>query len=115
MLLATWNVNSIRARKERFLAWIEKQKPDVLCLQELKCERRALDELELEARGWHVAANCQKAYNGVAVLSRSPQEEILVGLQDGEEDPQARLVAARVDGVRYVSAYVPNGNAVGSE
>jgi len=115
MLLATWNVNSIRARQARFLAWLEKQKPDVVCLQELKCEQKVLDSLELEALGWHVVANCQKTYNGVAVLSRTPLADPLIGMQDGEEDPQARLVAATVDGIRVISAYVPNGNGVGSE
>jgi exodeoxyribonuclease III len=115
MLLATWNVNSIRARHDRLLAWLEKQKPDVLCLQELKCERGALDELELEKLGWHVAANCQKTYNGVAILSRAPLSDVFVGMQDGEEDPQARLVAATVGGIRVISAYVPNGSAVGSD
>ena len=115
MLLATWNVNSIRARRDRLLAWLEKQKPDVLCLQELKCELPVLEALELEAHGWYVAANCQKTYNGVAILSRKPLSDVLVGMQDGEEDPQARLVAATVDGVRVISAYVPNGQAVGSD
>ena len=115
MLLATWNVNSIRARRDRLFAWLEKQKPDVLCLQELKCERPAFDALGLEEQGWYVAANCQKTYNGVAILSRRPLSDVVIGLQDGEEDPQARLVAATVDGVRVVSAYVPNGSAVGSE
>jgi len=115
MLLATWNVNSIRARRDRLLAWLEKQKPDVLCLQELKCERHALDALGLEEQGWYVAANCQKTYNGVAILSRRPISDVMVGMQDGEEDPQARLVAGTVDGIRIVSVYVPNGGVVGSD
>lgn len=115
MLLATWNVNSIRARQERFLAWIEKQKPDVLCLQELKCEQKVFDALGLEDHGWHIAANCQKTYNGVAILSRQPIDDVIIGMQDGVEDPQARLVAARVDGIRVICAYVPNGSQVGSD
>lgn len=115
MLIATWNVNSIRARKDRLLAWLEKRRPDVVCLQELKCESDVLAEIGLEALGWHVVANCQRTYNGVAILSREPLADALLGMQDGEEDPQARLVAATVRGIRVISAYVPNGSAVGSD
>lgn len=115
MLLATWNVNSIRARKERLVSFLERHQPDVVCLQELKCEQKVLDELELEKHGYHVAATCQKTYNGVAILSKAPLSDVEIGLQDDVDDPQARLIAATVDGVRVISAYIPNGSAVGSD
>ncbi len=116
MLLATWNVNSIRARQERLVEWLAARKPDVLCLQELKCELPALEKLGLKELGYEVAAACQKTYNGVAILSKRPLEDVQIGLQDGDaEDTQARLVAATVDGIRVISVYVPNGQAVGSD
>lgn len=115
MLLATWNVNSIRARQERLVNFLERHQPDVVCLQELKCEQAILDELELEKHGYQVAATCQKTYNGVAILSKTPLSDVQIGLQDGVDDPQARLIAATVDGIRVISAYIPNGSAVGSD
>lgn len=116
MRLATWNVNSIRARQERVIAWIERTQPDVVCLQELKCEAPQLAEIGLERLGYEVAASCQRTYNGVAILSRVPLEDVTRGLEDEEEPvPQARLVAATVNGVRVISVYVPNGQAVGSD
>jgi len=115
MLLATWNVNSIRARKDRAVAWIQRHQPAILCLQELKADQETFDAMMFEDLGYYVAANCQKTYNGVAILSKSPLEDVDIGLGDGEEDPQARLVAATVDGIRVVNVYVPNGQSVGSE
>lgn len=115
MKLVTWNVNSIRAREARLRAWIELHQPDVLCLQELKCERPQLDALGLPALGYELAAACQKSWNGVAILSRRPLSDVQEGMQDGEDDPQARVVSARVDGVRIVSAYFPNGGELGSD
>lgn len=115
MLLATWNVNSIRARQARLVDFLGRHSPDVVCLQELKCESSVLETLELESLGYHVAATCQKTYNGVAILSKKQVSDVEIGLGDGEDDPQARLIAATVDGVRVLSAYVPNGSAVGSD
>ncbi len=115
MKLVTWNVNSIRAREARLRAWIEQHQPDVLCLQELKCERPQLDALGLPALGYELAAACQKSWNGVAILSRRPLTDVQEGMQDGEEDPQARVVSARVDGIRIVCGYFPNGGALGSD
>jgi exodeoxyribonuclease-3 len=116
VLLATWNVNSIRARQERLVEWLAAKKPDVVCLQELKCELPVFETIDFRALGYEVAATCQKTYNGVAILSRRPLADVQIGLQDGDaEDTQARLVAATVDGIRVVSVYVPNGQAVGSE
>ncbi len=115
MLLATWNVNSIRVRHERLFAWIAAHQPDVLCLQELKAEAPVLESLQLESLGYQVAANCQKTYNGVAILSKFPLSDVAIGMGDDEEDPQARLIAATIQGVRVICAYVPNGSEVGSE
>lgn len=115
MWIATWNVNSIRARRERFLAWLEKRQPDVLLLQELKCQLADLEPFDFASLGYHAAANTQKTYNGVAILSKTPLEDIRMGLDDGVEDPQARLVAASTRGIRFLSAYIPNGSEVGSE
>lgn len=115
MKLATWNVNSIRARVERVGPWLEEHQPDVLCMQELKVEE---DKFPLElfrAAGYDVALACQKTYNGVAIASRLPISDVRRGLDDGVEDPQARLISASIDGVRVMSVYVPNGQAVGSD
>lgn len=115
MWIATWNVNSIRARHERLLAWLQHRQPDVLCLQELKVEESKYPFDELRALGYESAINAQKTYNGVAILSRTPITDVFVGLSDDVEDPQARLVAGTVRGVRVVSVYVPNGQTVGSD
>jgi exodeoxyribonuclease-3 len=113
--LATWNVNSVRARIERVLAWLSTHKPDIVCLQELKCEEQLLPTLELHALGYHGVYHCQKTYNGVAILSRAPISDVTLGLDDGEDDPQTRLIAGTIDGVRVISAYFPNGDTVGSD
>lgn len=113
--IATFNVNSIRARKERVLAWLARERPDVACLQELKAEEKDLPLAEVKALGYDVVAACQKTYNGVALLSSRPLADVAFGLGDGEDDPQARVVAATVDGVRVISVYAPNGQEVGSD
>jgi exodeoxyribonuclease-3 len=115
MKIATWNVNSIRARMERLRVWLAAQAPDVLCLQETKVEDQAFPARELESLGYHVAAHGQKTYNGVAVLARQPLDDIVRGFGDGVEDAQARFLVVRVGKVRVGSLYVPNGQAVGTE
>ena len=115
MKLVTWNVNSIRARQERLIGFLAREQPDVVCLQELKVSDDAFPRLELEALGWHCAVQGQKTYNGVAILSRAPLADVKMGLDDGDPDQQARLVAATTGGVRVLSAYMPNGRSVGSE
>lgn len=115
MKVATWNVNSLRVRLDRVCAWLEAQAPDVLCLQELKLAESAFPVAELEARGYHAAVFGQKTWNGVAILARRPPEDVRRGFSDGPDDGHARLVSARVDGVRVLSAYFPNGGSVGSE
>lgn len=115
MKVATWNVNSIRARKERVLGWLERAQPDVLCLQETKVEDAQFPRDEFRVAGYEVVLAGQKSYNGVAIAARRPLTDVVRGLDDGTDDPQARLIAATIDGVRILSAYVPNGQAVGSE
>lgn len=114
MRIATWNVNSITARLPRVLAWIEKRKPDVLCLQELKTPDAAFPFQHFEALGYHAVVHGQKQYNGVAILSLSTPVGPRKGMCDGRDDPEARLVAATCSGVRVVSVYVPNGGDMGS-
>src|SRR5258706_1754527 len=97
MLLATWNVNSIRARLERVLAWLEARRPDVCCMQELKVEEKDFPSEAFTAIGYHVARVCQKTYNGVAILARAPVADVACGLDDGDDDPQARPIAGTVD------------------
>jgi exodeoxyribonuclease-3 len=113
--LASWNVNSIRARQEKVLGWVAANQPDVLCLQELKIANELFPVEEFRALGYEAAVLGQKTYNGVAILARAPLSDIALGLSDDVDDPQARLIAATVDGVRVLSAYVPNGQTVGSE
>jgi exodeoxyribonuclease-3 len=115
MKLATWNVNSIRAREERLRRWLEKHQPDVMCLQELKVAEDAFPLLPVRALGYHAAVHGQRTYNGVAILSRAEPTEVERGFGDGGDDAQARLVTARIAGVHVVSAYVPNGSEVGSD
>lgn len=114
MKLATWNVNSIRARLPRVLGWLEAQAPDVLCLQETKVEDAQFPLDDFVARGYRVALFGQRTYNGVAIVSRAEGTDVTRGLGDTSDDPQARLIAATIDGVRVLCAYFPNGEAVGS-
>lgn len=117
MKLASWNVNSIRVRRERLLRWLEAHRPDILCLQELKATEAQFPFEPIRAAGYDVAVFGQKGYNGVAILSRAgqPLEDVRLGLDDGVEDATARLISARIGAVRIVTVYVPNGQVVGSE
>ncbi len=115
MRLATWNLNSIRARLPRLLAWLGRQQPDVLCLQELKVSQEQFPFAEVEAAGYHAAVFGQRTYNGVAILSRTPLREIEAGFGPEDDDPAARLISARAGDLQVLSAYVPNGQVVGSE
>lgn len=112
MLLATWNVNSIRARLPRLLAWLERRRPDVVCLQETKVVDDDFPSAEIEALGYHCRAFGQRTYNGVAILSREEPGEVRLGLPDDPADADRRVIAATVAGVRVVNVYVPNGTAL---
>src|SRR5690349_8193567 len=109
MLIASWNVNSIRARVERVQAWLQATQPDVLCMQELKAEEKQAPVFE----GYYSVASFQKTYNGVAILSKTPITDVTRG--DGSDDGQARLIAGTVGGLRILSVYAPNGQSVGSD
>lgn len=115
MKLATWNVNSIRARQERLLAWLDEHKPDLVCLQETKVTDDLFPHDALREHGYHAAIHGQKTYNGVAILSREPLTDIQCGFDDGEPEPEARLIAASRGDKRIISVYVPNGKAVGTD
>jgi exodeoxyribonuclease III len=114
MRLATWNVNSLNVRLPHVLDWMSSAKPDVVCLQETKLEDSAFPCAEVEAAGYHCVYSGQKTYNGVAILSRSPINDVVAG-NPYLDDPQKRLLAATIDGVRFICAYVVNGQALGSE
>jgi exodeoxyribonuclease-3 len=114
MKIATWNVNSIRSRLQRLLDWLQQARPDVLCLQELKATDESFPYDAVREAGYHAAVFGQKTYNGVAILSRTPPSKIERGWAPGDDDQQARLLAAEIDGVQVNSVYVPNGEQVGS-
>lgn len=115
MKIVSWNVNSVRARYDRLLNWLEANDPDVVCLQELKTEGEAFPWGELEDLGYYAEILGQKTYNGVAIISREPLEDVVLNMNDGVDDPQARLIAATTGGVRVIGVYVPNGGTVDSE
>lgn len=115
MKIATWNVNSIRKRLDRVIPWLEQHQPEVLCVQETKVEDDVFPRTEIEAAGYHVLCHGQKSYNGVALLTREPAKDAVVGFGDVVHDPQARFLLATVGGVRVGTVYVPNGQAAGTE
>ena len=113
--IATWNVNSITARLPHVLKWLEENAPDVLLLQELKTTEDNFPKLEFSALGYTAAVFGQKAWNGVAILSKHKIENIETGLSGDDSDKQARYIEATVSGIRVASVYLPNGNPVGTE
>lgn len=118
MRIATWNVNSINARLETTLRWFEEAKPDVACLQELKCVDEKFPAEPFERLGYNIAVHGQKSYNGVAILSKHPMEDVRRGLPGEDEDDHARYIEAVISGerpVRVASIYLPNGNPIGTE
>lgn len=112
MKIATWNVNSIRARLDRLLEYLKRRSPDVLCLQELKCVDEQFPHDELKALDYHAAVFGQKTYNGVAIVSKTPVSDVTKNL--GDDDDEARVIAATVHGIRVVGLYAPNGQALGA-
>jgi exodeoxyribonuclease-3 len=113
MRVASWNINSLRKRQDRLFAWLEKDKPDVVCLQETKCPDDQFPVLALEVAGYRSAYHGEKSYNGVAILSKIDMQDVRASLCDEIVDPQARVIAARVGNLRVYSIYAPNGQAVG--
>ncbi len=114
MRIATWNVNSIRQRMDCLQAWLKEREPDIVCLQEVKCTDDAFPREPIEALGYNVAVHGQKTWNGVALLSKLPFDEVAPGLMGDDGDAQARFLEALVStkgGVlRVASLYLPNGN-----
>jgi exodeoxyribonuclease III len=114
MLVATWNVNSIKQRLDNLVAWLTARQPDIACLQETKCVDEAFPREPLEALGYNVAIHGQKTFNGVAILSKLPFDEVTARLPGDEADDHARFLEAQVStksGVlRVASIYLPNGN-----
>jgi len=112
--VATWNVNSVKARLPHLLDWLATAEPSVVLLQETKCVNEEFPRLELESLGWHLALRGQKTYNGVAILSRHAIVEEIASL-DGD-DGESRYIEAKLDnGVRVASIYVPMGQSTDSD
>jgi len=114
MRIASWNVNSVRARLDHVETWLRETQPDVLCLQETKVID---DEFPLDTfsrQGYEIARVGQRTYNGVALISRHPIEDVSIGHHDHKEEDAARLIAGTIQGVRVLSAYVPNGKNLDS-
>ena len=119
MRIATWNINSIRQRLDHLQAWLKEREPDIVCLQEIKCVDDAFPRENFESLGYNVAVHGQKTFNGVALLSKLPFDEVAPGLIGDKEDVQARfleaLVSTKTGVLRVVSLYLPNGNPPASE
>lgn len=123
MRIATWNVNSVRTRLDQVCAWLERERPEVLCLQETKVADELFPLQAFQDLGYAVTISGQKAYNGVAILSLQPLEDVQVGftalLPDDPEaaqlGEQKRVLSARIDGLRILNLYVPNGSSLRSE
>ncbi len=119
MKIATFNVNSVKARLETVLAWFKSAAPDVACLQEIKCETNAFPREAFEALGYNCAVHGQKTYNGVALISKHKIEDIREGLPGDKSDEQARyiegVIATKTGAVRVASVYAPNGNPIDTE
>ncbi len=119
MRIATWNVNSVRQRLEHLQAWLKETSPDIVCLQEIKCTDEAFPREPIESLGYNVAVHGQKTWNGVALLSKSPFDEVAPGLIGDDADVQARfleaLVSTKTGVLRVVSLYLPNGNPIGTD
>ena len=116
MKIATYNVNGIRARLPRLLEWLEREQPDIACLQELKCADDALPIADIEAAGYGAVWHGQKGFNGVAILARDTGPELRhVGLPGDPDDTHSRYIEASVGDLIIASLYLPNGNPVGTD
>lgn len=113
--IASWNVNSITARLPHVQDFLARVSPDVLLLQELKCVDDNFPLLEIQAAGYSAAVHGQKTYNGVAILSKHPINNIQRGLAGDDSDEQSRYIEATIEGIRIASVYLPNGNPVDTE
>jgi len=109
LTVATWNVNSVRSRLHALIPWLERVAPDVVCLQETKVQDREFPLGAIEKAGYRAAFRGEKAYNGVAILSKAPIEDVRCGFKDGGPPDEARLLIARVNEIPIVNTYVPQG------
>ncbi|MBV9044360.1 MAG: exodeoxyribonuclease III [Alphaproteobacteria bacterium] len=119
MKIATWNVNSIRTRLDNVTQWLKEANPDVVCLQELKCTDEQFPREPLESLGYNCAVHGQKSYNGVAILSKRPMDDVTPRLPGDDEDNHSRYMEAIIPGergtIRIGSLYAPNGNPIGTD
>ena len=113
--VATFNANSIRTRLEQVLDWLDRKAPHVLCLQETKVQDEDFPAEPFRGAGYHVVFRGQKAYGGVAIVSREEPQEVAFGLDDGENADEARLIRAVIGGIPVVNTYVPQGRSPDSE
>jgi exodeoxyribonuclease-3 len=111
--IATWNVNSLRVRLPRLLTWLDENKPDVIALQETKIPDADFPVEAISEAGYEMVFSGQKAYNGVAILSKNKASDIITEFL--EPDPQRRVMAALINDIRILNLYIPNGQSVGSE
>jgi exodeoxyribonuclease-3 len=116
MKLSTYNLNGIRARLPRLIEWLQREQPDVVCLQELKCADDSLPIADIEAAGYGAVWHGQKGFNGVAVLAKGAAPELRrMGLPGDPDDSHSRYIEAEVHGLIVASIYLPNGNPIGTE
>ena len=113
--VATWNVNSVRARLPRVLEWLDAFKPDIVLAQELKATEETFPRAAIEDAGYNVAIHGQKNFNGVGIFARRPIEDVRIGLPGEDTDEQARYIEAFVGDLRVASIYLPNGNPAPGE
>ncbi|MDX8392826.1 MAG: exodeoxyribonuclease III [Mariprofundaceae bacterium] len=114
MNIVTWNVNSLNVRLPHVLRYLDEHGPDILALQETKLPDERFPQADIEAAGYQVIFSGQKAYNGVAILSKTAATDVQMGIADFD-DPQRRLLAATINGIRIIDVYIPNGQEVDSE
>lgn len=114
MKIVSWNINSLRKRQDRLFEWLERAKPDIVCLQETKCTDEQFPALALQAAGYDCAYHGEKSYNGVAIFSKTKLTSVRASLCDEVIDPQVRVISATMGNLRVYSVYAPNGQAVGS-
>lgn len=115
MKIVTWNVNSVGARLQHLLSYLESTKPDIVLLQELKCLTENFPKMEVEDLGYNIAIHGQKSYNGVAILSRHPINDVTTTLPGEDTDLESRYIEAVIKDIRVASVYVPNGQEAGSD
>jgi exodeoxyribonuclease-3 len=119
MRIATWNINGIKARLAQLTKWLSEEKPDIVVLQEIKSVDEAFPRAEIEALGYNIETHGQKSWNGVAILSLVPIDEVTRGLPGDDADEQARLIegvfSVESGAIRVCGIYLPNGNPVDSE